>query len=239
MNEKYILRALDEVEAAVKGSHVVYTSGKHGTDYINKDAVYPHTHLTSRLTLQIALHFKYMNVEVVAAPAIGGVILSQWGAYHLSYGNHVLGVYAEHEEISIAKARGEELLVGDVRLQPGDELLVRTGRFVFKRGYDKLVTGRRVLILEDVINTGGSVMKVIEAAKRIGGDVVGVGALCNRGGVTAEELGVPELFSLINLKLDAYSESECPLCKSNVPINTRVGKGADFLARRGKRSENL
>ena len=77
MNEQEVLQVLGKVGAVITGSHIVYTSGKHGTAYANKDAVYPHTAETSRLCQAIAERFADDKVEVVIAPAIGGVILSQ------------------------------------------------------------------------------------------------------------------------------------------------------------------
>jgi hypothetical protein len=44
--------------------------------------------------------------------------------------------------------------------------------------------------------------------------------------------GVPKLTALVNVKLDAWDEATCPLCEQNVPVNTNVGKGREFLARR-------
>lgn len=209
MQETEVLELLARVGAVISGSHIVYTSGKHGSGYVNKDAVYPRTREISRLCRCIAERFSGSHIDTVIAPAIGGVIMSQWTAYHLSdmCGREVCGVYAEKSD---------------------------TGNgFVIKRGYDRMVTGKRVLVVEDVLNTGGSAKKVVETARGIGGDVVGVAVLCNRGGVTAEDLGgVPELFALANLKLDAWDEAECPLCASGVPINTDVGKGREFLARK-------
>ena len=43
INQQVVLRIFAEVRAVITGSHIVYTSGKHGTAYVNKDAVYPHT----------------------------------------------------------------------------------------------------------------------------------------------------------------------------------------------------
>jgi orotate phosphoribosyltransferase len=60
--------------------------------------------------------------------------------------------------------------------------------------------------------------------------VVGVAALCNRGGVTAEALGAPALYSLASVPLESWPAEECPLCAAGVPVNTRLGKGAAFLA---------
>jgi orotate phosphoribosyltransferase len=80
---------------------------------------------------------------------------------------------------------------------------------------------------------GGSAKKVIDVVRSIGGEVTGVAVLCNRGGVTAHDLGdVPELISLANVQMDAWDEQDCPLCSQEVPINTEVGKGREYLARK-------
>lgn len=209
MDEQEVLRILKKVGAVITDSHIVYTSGKHGSAYVNKDAIYPHTAKTSRLCHAIAERFTNDNVEVVIAPAIGGVILSQWTAYHLTSLNRheVFGVYAEKSD-------------------SGDS-------FIIKRGYNKLITDKNVLVVEDVLTTGGSAKKVVEATRACGGNVVGLGVLCNRGGITLKDVaGVPKLTALVNVKLDAWDEATCPLCEQNVPVNTNVGKGREFLARR-------
>ena len=209
MNEQEVLRVLGKVGLVIANSHIVYTSGKHGTAYVNKDAVYPHTKETSDLCRAIAQQFANDGVEVVIAPAIGGVILSQWTANHLTEltGSEVLGVYAE-------------------KADSGDA-------FIIKRGYDKIVAGKNVLVVEDVFTTGGSAKKVVEATRAIGGKVIGLGVLCNRGGITTQDVAdVPELFALANVKLDAWDEADCPLCAQSVPINTDVGKGREYLARK-------
>ena len=99
MNQQEVLRILRKVGAVIVDSHIVYTSGLHGTAYVNKDAVYPHTKEISDLCRAIAGQFVDDGVEVVIAPAVGGVILSQWTAHHLSEltGREVLGIYAERE----------------------------------------------------------------------------------------------------------------------------------------------
>ena len=65
----------------------------------------------------------------------------------------------------------------------------------------------------------------------IGGKVIGLGGLCNRGGINAADLAdVPKFTTLVNIKLDAWDAASCPLCERKVPINTEVGKGREFLA---------
>jgi orotate phosphoribosyltransferase len=197
------LSELEAIGALLQNTHVVYTSGKHGSAYINKDALYPHTALISQLCREIAQKFIDKDVEVVLAPVVGGVILSQWVAHHLTEisGKEVLAVYAEKKD---------------------------GGGFVLKRGYDQLVKDRRVLLVEDVLNTGGSIAQVIEAALPLldTGKIVGLGALANRGGVTSAQVhGVSPIFALWELNLEAWDASKCPLCQQGIPINTRVGKG--------------
>jgi len=208
MNQQEVLEILRKTGAVITDSHIVYTSGKHGTAYVNKDAIYPHTKQTSELCRAIAEEFCRYRIEAVVAPAVGAIILSQGVAYHLSEltGREVLGVYAD-------------------KVQNFD------GEFVIKRGYDKLIAGKFVLVVEDIITTGGSVKRVIAEVRRVSGSIVGVAALCNRGGVTARDLGVQDLFSLANVKLDAWDEAECKLCAQGIPVNTDVGKGREFLAR--------
>lgn len=225
MNEQEVLQILGKVEAVITNSHIVYTSGKHGTAYVNKDAVYPHTKETSDLCRTIALQFADDGVEVVIAPAVGGVILSQWTAHHLSEitGREVLGVYAEKQ------TRGGVVDYKGEMGEPAEEY------FAIKRGYDKLIPGKNVLVVEDVLTTGGSAKKVVEAVRALGGNVIGLGVLCNRGGITPKDVAdPPKLLALVNVKLDAWNEVGCPLCAQNVPINTDVGKGRDFLARQKK-----
>ncbi len=211
MTSEEVFQELEKIQAIIRDSHIVYTSGRHGTHYVNKDALYPHTALTSRLCEEIARRFENSGVEIVLAPALGGIILSQWVAHHLSLllKKEILGVYAE-------KAPDGE-------------------SFILKRGYDSLVKGKRVLILEDVLTTGISVKRVVETVRFHGGEVLGVGALCNRGSVKPEDLGgVPRLDSLIQIQLDSWEERDCPLCKKNIPVNIQVGKGREFLSRNPK-----
>ncbi|MBI4374703.1 MAG: orotate phosphoribosyltransferase [Deltaproteobacteria bacterium] len=198
--EKGALKILDETGAVLTNGHFLYTSGKHGGVYINKDAVYPHTRLISKLCRMIAEHFSKQEIDGVVAPVVGGVILSQWVSHHLSElkGKEVLGIYAEKS----------------------------MDGFLIQRGYDRLIPGKKILIVEDILNTGGSVKKVVETVRGLNGDVIGVGALVNRGGVTPKDLGnSPNLYALVNLNLEAWDPKECPLCQKKIPINTEVGKG--------------
>ena len=205
MTRDQILTTLSQVNAILSDSHIVYTSGKHGHAYVNKDAIYPHTDLTSSLCRQIALHFAHHTIDVVVAPALGGILLSQWVAHHLSeiQNKRILALYAEKTP---------------------------EGGFELGRGYGALCQNKHVLILEDIVNTGGSLKKVIQSVRALPAQIIGAACICNRGKITCEDLeNIPELFSLLEMDLQAWEPHQCPLCQQGIPIHTGVGKGKEFM----------
>jgi len=197
--------------------HFVYTSGKHGSVYINKDALYPHTEETSQVGKMFAERFKNKDIEVVVAPAVGGTILSQWTAYHLSKlkGKEILSAYTEKDKGTLAGASESEQ--------------------IFRRGYDKIVAGKNVLVVEDLTTTGTSVKKVVGAVRAIGGRVVAVCVMVNRDPehVNSDTIGAP-FSSLGVIRADAVDAAVCPLCKAGKPINTSVGHGKKFLEEKSR-----
>ena len=200
-----IIEMLKSVGAIITDSHIVYTSGKHGSVYVNKDALYPHTALSSKVGEMFAQTIKDLDVDVVVAPALGGIILSQWTAFHLSKlkGKEIFGIYTEKDTEK---------------------------NQVFTRGYNTFVTGKNVLVIEDLTTTGGSVLKVVNSVRSAGGNVVAVSVMVNRNPdmVNATMMGAP--FNALGvLKAEAFDASLCPLCKSGVPINTTVGHGKKYL----------
>lgn len=200
-----VIAMLKKVNAIITDDHFVYTSGKHGSVYVNKDAVYPHTTETSTIGKLFAERMKTKHIAVVVAPALGGIVLSQWTAYHLTklQKKEVLGVYTEKDS---------------------------NGNQILTRGYDTLVKGKRVLVIEDLTTTGGSVKKVVDTVRLTGGTVVAVGVMVNRNQseVNARTVGAP-FFALGVLQAEAFEENACPFCKKGIPINTTVGHGKKYL----------
>lgn len=84
-----------------------------------------------------------------------------------------------------------------------------------RRGF-KINQGERVLVVEDVITTGGSVQEVIELIRGLGGIVIGVGTLIDRSQGKVN-LGVP-LKTLASLNIETYSKESCPLCRQGLPL---------------------
>ncbi|MDE2078961.1 MAG: phosphoribosyltransferase [Patescibacteria group bacterium] len=200
-----VAHILKDTGAVLEG-HFIGTSGKHVSVYINKNKILIHTDITSALCKGIAEGAREWEPDVVAAPATGGIALSQWTAHHLSafLGHEVLSVYTE-------EVNGKHSLS--------------------KRGFDDVVRGKRVLVVEDIVNTGKSVGEVVEAVKAAGGIPVGTYVLVNRNPsdeMIADLLGVP-FRSLHLMPLEAYAEDEVPDWLKKIPINTAVGHGAKYL----------
>ena len=202
--EKAVRQILIDTGAFLVDSHFVLSSGKHADSYVNKDAVYPHTEQTRELCRMWAQDFAESGVEVVVGPQLGAIVLANNTASELTQitGKDVLAIPAEKD--------GEDFKLG--------------------RGYDQLVKGgKRVLVVEDVVTTGKSVKKVVDLVRRYGGEVIGVGILCNRGAVMPQDIGVEETDTLLNLDLPSWIPEECIPCRGGVSIDTRVGHGKKYL----------
>lgn len=89
----------------------------------------------------------------------------------------------------------------------------------FRRGAS-IALGERVLIVDDVLTTGTSILKVIEAVRSRGGEIAGVGVLVDRSSGRVK-IDVP-LFSCCQAAIPTYAPEECPLCAQGVPL-TRLG----------------
>ncbi len=208
MTSEELLNIMRSTGGYISGSHIVATSGKHIDTYLNKDAIYIHTHAVSKICRAIAELYQNFQLDAVVAPALGGIVLSQWTAYHLSElaGREVLAIYTE-------------------KTPENDQILTR--------GYDQHVAGKRVLVVEDILTTGGSLAKVIRSVQNAGGLVVAACAMVNRDPdkIDSALVGAP-LTTLAELRLSAWAREECPMCKQNMPINTSIGKGREYIKKR-------
>ena len=97
------------------------------------------------------------------------------------------------------------------------------GRMTFRRGFS-LRPGERVLVVEDVVTTGGSIQEVIDVVKENGGIPVAVSMLVDRSGGKASFGDVPAT-ALLHMDVETYSPEECPLCKQGIPMTKRGRTG--------------
>jgi orotate phosphoribosyltransferase len=97
------------------------------------------------------------------------------------------------------------------------------GKMTFRRGFH-LEPGERVLIVEDIVTTGGSIKEVLNVIKSNGGIPVGIGMLVDRSGGRVDFDGVP-YEALVHLDVEAHKPEDCPLCREGVPMTKRGRTG--------------
>ena len=90
------------------------------------------------------------------------------------------------------------------------------GEMVLRRGF-AIEPGSRVLVVEDVVTTGGSTREVMDVVSRQGGVVVGVAAIVNRSGQENPFAPLP-FTALLTVEVPSWPPEACPLCASGVPI---------------------
>lgn len=86
-------------------------------------------------------------------------------------------------------------------------------KMVFRRGHDKFINGKRLLIVEDIITTGKSVQQTADAIYQCGGIVSGVVAIWNRSGWNQILTN-----SIVNQPVEHFSPEDCPQCKNGIPL---------------------
>lgn len=199
-----VLDMLTDYGCIYQNMHFVYKSGNHGPQYINLDPIFVHPARVVRLGELLAQPFTRHNIQVVCGPAVGGIPL----AYAVAR--------AFFDRPSVVWA---DKLVKD--------------EFEFARaGFKDAIAGKRVLITEDMLTTGGSVAAVSNACKQAGASEIFVSAICNRGGVTAQDCNATQLESIttvdfIDIDIDLY---DCPDCTDRVPIVEDLGHPGLFLS---------
>lgn len=183
MTPEEVIATFKKTGALLEG-HFVYTSGRHGRQFLQAARVLQYPTYTEMLCKALAENFRGMRIELVVGPATGGIILAYETARHLG----VRGVFTEKE--------GKDGMV-------------------LKRGFT-LKPGTRVLVVEDITTTGGSVRKAANHVRDRGAVVVGIGALIDRSGGEAR-FDVP-FKTLAAVTMESWAPSECPLCKAHTPL---------------------
>jgi orotate phosphoribosyltransferase len=91
-----------------------------------------------------------------------------------------------------------------------------------RRGFE-IHPGERVLVVEDVVTTGGSVFEIIDLVKKADAQLIGVGYIVDRsnGRVTFEA----KQFSVLQMDVITHKPEECPLCKDGIPVTKPGSRG--------------
>lgn len=182
MTEAEVLSALKAANAVLSG-HFVLTSGRHSDTYVQCARILEDPGLTTRLArAAVAALPRDERIDLVAAPAVGGLIIG----------------------FAVAQALGVRFIFSERE----------SGSMVFRRGF-QVPSGARVLVVEDVVTTGGSVAEVIREVEAAGGQVTRVVSVIDRGGEKA--FSVP-LMPLLRLEVESWEPASCALCAGGVEV---------------------
>lgn len=204
-----VRKLLIDAAALETNSHFVFKSGLHSADYINKAALFTSHLLLARIGAEMAGLFDNEKIQLVIGPTVGGAMLAPWVARALSSPSGLRVVFNAFVD-----------KVGD--------------GYALKRGYESAVKGMRVLVCDDVTSTGGSARSTAQLVRNHGGNVVGTVAVWNRGKVTSVNVDAPIFRTLLDERVEAWEEAECPMCKAGIAIRTDLGHGAAYLAAKNK-----
>ena len=146
MTREEILKIFEETGVMQKG-HFKLTSGRHSDTYMQCAKLFEDAYISEQMSKLLADKFKDEEIDLVAGPAIGGIILS----YEVSRQLGVNNIFAERQD----------------------------GEMTLRRGFS-VSKGQRILVVEDVVTTGGSVKEVVSLLSELGAEVVGVGSIVDR-----------------------------------------------------------
>ena len=193
---------------ALRDGHFLLKSGRHSDRYVEKFAVLADPAATSELCGFWAARHRdedgRATVDLVAGPTTGGVIL----AFETGRQLGTRAIFAEE--------------VRDPEAGPP--------RREFRRGFE-IRPGERVLLVDDILTTGGSLLAMIPAVEATGGEIVGCHVLVDRSGglstLTSPSSGrVYPLRALWQLELATWEPADCPLCADEVPLHAPGSTGA-------------
>jgi orotate phosphoribosyltransferase len=171
---------------ALREGHFILASGRHSPLYLEKFQVLQHPADTEQLCAAIA---GWASSRSLGVDTVAGPTTG--------------GIILAHE---VARQLGVRAIYAERRDgAPGRE---------FRRGF-ALAPGERVLVVDDIMTTGGSVQETIDAVRSAGGTVAGASVLVDRSG-GATRLDVP-VHALWRLEIPSYTPAECPLCAKGIP----------------------
>jgi orotate phosphoribosyltransferase len=213
MSEQEILDHLAEEGAVLTGSHFIYTSGLHGTAYINMRAVAHEAgwldSIGSELAGRIRDFFGASDVDLIIGPE--------------TLGRTLAGDTAKQDRLWSA-------IWCDIVEADG----VKQAVFSEKLNFGRLVQGKSVVIVDDLLTTGSSIKLVANLINESGGDLLGAVVVVRRTPEVSEsDCGVPFLSVLADIPgFLTFTEEECSTvgpCSTRTPVVLRPGHGWKWI----------
>ena len=177
MNSEQILEHFRQTDALLEG-HFILSSGLHSPNYLQCALALQKPQDAAKFGKAIAENFNGEQIETVASPAIGGLIIG----FAVAQALNVRFIWTEREN----------------------------GAMTLRRGFS-VKQNERVLVVEDVITTGGSTRECIEALETHGAKVTGAASIIDRSNGQAD-VGVPRI-ALASLDVPSYQTADCPMCR--------------------------
>jgi orotate phosphoribosyltransferase len=201
--------ALFRSSGALRDGHFLLKSGRHAEQYLEKFQVLQDTAATSELCGFWAAEHRSGDgrptADLVAGPTTGGVIL----AFETGRQLGLRAIFAEEVKAADGPTRRE-----------------------FRRGF-AISPGERVVLVDDILTTGGSLLAMIPAVEALGGEIIGCHVLVDRSGgmasLTSPRTGrVYPLAALWILELPTYEPgpATCPRCADGTPLFAPGSTGA-------------
>jgi orotate phosphoribosyltransferase len=187
MDENTVREELMKTGAVLEG-HFKLSSGLHSSMYVQCALALAHPLLAERLGEALAKKMGYPQVDVVLGPALGGVIVAQELARALSkhHGRDVLAYFSERKDAAMELRRG-------FLLHPG----------------------QRVILVEDVVTTGKSILELQEIVQKAGAQIIGWGSIVDRSN---KKFASAPLVSLLTLDIKNHEPETCPMCQAGIEV---------------------
>jgi orotate phosphoribosyltransferase len=192
------LEDLQQSEVLMLDGHFDYDNGFHGRVYLNPHQLFRHPSTIWRFAqdlIDVLPSELVQRTEVVAGPATGGALLAHTLAGLLDSRRSLT-----HPPCSFAPFNNDA-----------------AGGFGLRTLYRNEIKGKRVLLADDVRNTGQTFAKCAALVREAGGTVVATVEIYDRCEATAE-LGVPNVALAEYGAPENFPVADCPLCKAGVPV---------------------
>jgi orotate phosphoribosyltransferase len=192
------LKDLQQSEVLLRDGHFDYGNGYHGTVYVNPHQLFRHPSTIWRFAqdlIDVMPGEIVQRTEVVAGPVTGGALLAHTIAGLLDSRRSLT-----HPPCSFAPFNYDP-----------------AGGFALRRFYRGELSGRRVLLADDVRNTGETFARCAALVREAGGEVLATAEIYDRC-ESIVDIGAPNI-ALAEYKAPAnFTASECPLCRAGTPI---------------------
>ncbi|HYI15809.1 MAG TPA: orotate phosphoribosyltransferase [Thermomicrobiales bacterium] len=197
MDQGAFLRQLEQI-GALKHGHFLLASGRHSAQYVEKFDLLRQPRATERACRSLIEQLGDLaQVDLVVGPTTGGILL----AFEIGRQLSLPAAYAERARDGASER-------------------------AFKRG-TVISPGTRVLVVDDILTTGGSVRETLAALDVAAAEVRAIGLLVDRSG-GAVAFDAP-LVSLATLDIETFAPEDCPLCRDQVPM-TKPGSTAPHVS---------